>query len=50
MLHYVPKDRPPTDLDHRLGPNFGFFGHPRAEAAGENYDFHGFLCLARVPI
>jgi hypothetical protein len=39
-LHDVPQDRPPADLDHRLGAHGGFFTEARAEAAGKNHCFH----------
>src|SRR5438552_4002443 len=40
VLHNVPEDRPPADLDHRLRPDLGLFGQARAEAACQEYHIH----------
>ena len=39
-LHDVPQDRPPADLDHRLGFQVRLFGNPRSEPARENDRLH----------
>src|SRR5205823_11722891 len=41
MLHDVPQDRTPPNLDHWLGPHFRFLGQARAKAARQNDHFHG---------
>ena len=40
VLHDVPEDRAPADLDHRLRAQFGLLGQPRALTAREDDDFH----------
>ena len=39
-FHDVPEDRPPADLDHRLGPGLGLLGEPGPETTGQDDDFH----------
>jgi len=39
-LQDVPKNGPPANLDHRLGPDNRLFGKARAKAAREYYGFH----------
>jgi hypothetical protein len=39
-FHNVPKHRPATDLDHRLGTELGLFTHSRAETARQEHGFH----------
>ena len=46
-LHDVPQDRLAADLDHRLGPQGGFFAQTGAVSAGEYRDFHQ-LCPGTV--
>jgi hypothetical protein len=41
----VPKDRPTTNFNHRLGAEGCFFREARAYAPGENYGFHAVLFL-----
>ena len=41
-LHDVPQDGAAADLDHRLGPDGGFFAEARPKSAGEYDCFHGF--------
>ena len=36
-LHDVPNDRAPTDLDHRLGPNFRLLGKAASQTAREDH-------------
>jgi len=43
-LQNVPEDRLAADFNHRLRLEVGFFADARAEAAGENYCFHGCMC------
>jgi hypothetical protein len=38
-LHDVPEQRPPADLDHRLGPELGLLAHARALTTAEQDDF-----------
>ena len=40
-LEDVPEDGAAADLDHGLGADRGFFAEASAEAAGEDYCFHG---------
>src|SRR5262245_53136146 len=40
MLHDVPEYRPAADLDHGLGPDFGFFREPRPHASRQDDCFH----------
>ena len=40
VLHDVPEDRPPADLDHRLRPELGLLGQPGALTPGEDHNFH----------
>ena len=50
-LHDVPEDGPAPDLDHRLGPDCGLFGEPRAEPAAQDYHLGLALgCAARGPL
>ena len=48
MLHDVPKDRLPTDRDHRFWFHFRFFGQPGSLAASQarNLDIFSFHYLA----
>ena len=39
-LHDVPEDGAAADLDHRLGPEFGFLAQARAQSAAKNHYFH----------
>ena len=39
-LHDVPEDRPPADLDHRLGPELGLLSQPGSDATAQDHDFH----------
>ncbi len=40
QLHYMPKDRSASDLDHRLGAQVGFFRNAGAKATGKDNCFH----------
>src|SRR5690348_174921 len=40
VLHDVPEDGTPADLDHGLGTQFGLLRQARALSAGQNHDFH----------
>src|SRR5260370_37388429 len=46
-LQNVPQNGPAANLDHRLGTNYRFFRETRAEAASEDYSFHGLDGLLR---
>jgi hypothetical protein len=39
-LQDVPENGTPTNFDHRLGADNGFFRQARAEATSEDYGFH----------
>jgi hypothetical protein len=39
-LHDVPEDRPPPDIQHRLGDELGLFPHASAEPTAEDHNLH----------
>src|SRR5258706_595778 len=39
-FHDMPKDRPLSNGDHRLGPELGFLAQTRAQSPTKNDDFH----------
>ena len=40
VLHDVPEDRTPADLDHRFWLELGLFGQTRTQSTGEDHDLH----------
>jgi hypothetical protein len=46
-LHDVPENRPPADLDHRLGPRLGLFTDAGSKPSGEDDCFHDGGTLAK---
>jgi hypothetical protein len=39
-LHDVPDDRHPSDLDHRLWPDVGFFSETGSQSPSKQYRLH----------